>query len=385
MALASTTDDRQCFGGKTNNMKKLIFVAGLLAAALAISGRAHADGLDYFEAQLKPFYDKPSFVAAGPEFDAKACMAGKSIFSIPVSSANPFTANIEKAMAAAAAKVGFKFTVWENQGQSSQWVQGMNAAMNEKASLIDLLAGTDPRVLVPQVRAAKAAGVPVVPSHYNGKEQSSIVRKDADADIPIDYFKAGAMLVDWAVVQTKGDMNALVLISTGPLSTDSMMAGINTELKHCDHCKTKVMNFPVVDWGTRIAPNVQSALLSDPTVNYIIVIYDSMSQFVVPAVIGANATQRVKVDAFNGTPFVLGLIQEGKVQMDIGENLDWIGDAIIDAEMRILCGLPQVADPKIPFYIFDSHNADDAGKPPQLSQGYGDAYVDGYAKLWKLK
>ena len=58
--------------------------------------------------------------------------------------------------------------------------------------------------------------------------------------------------------------------------------------------------------------------------------------------------------------------------MDIGENLDWIGDAIIDAEMRILCGLPQVTDPKIPFYIFDSHNADDAGKPPQLSQGYGD-------------
>ncbi len=164
-----------------------------------------------------------------------------------------------------------------------------------------------------------------------------------------------------------------------------MMAGINAELKHCEHCKTKVMNFPVVDWGTRITPNVQSALLSDPTVNYIIVIYDSMSQFVVPAVIGANATQRVKIDAFNGTPFVLGLIQEGKVQMDIGENLDWIGDAIIDAEMRILCGLPQVADPKIPFYIFDSHNADDAGKPPQLSQGYGDAYLDGYAKLWKLK
>ncbi len=126
-------------------MKKLISAAVVLATALIGSGPVQADGLDYFEAQLKPFYDKPSFVAAGPAFDAKACMAGKSIFSIPVSSANPFTANIEKAMAAAATKVGFKFTIWENQGQSSQWVQGMNAAMNEKASLIDLLAGTDPR------------------------------------------------------------------------------------------------------------------------------------------------------------------------------------------------------------------------------------------------
>jgi ribose transport system substrate-binding protein len=366
-------------------MKKWMLAALALAGTALSFVSARADGLDYFEAQLKPFRDKPSFVAPGSAFDAKACMAGKSIFSIPVSSANPFTANIEKAMGAAAAKVGFKFTTWENQGQSSQWVQGMNAAMNQKANLIDLLAGTDPRVLVPQVREARAAGVPVVPSHYNGKEQSDIVRKSADADIPIDYFKAGALLVDWAVVQTKGDMNALVLISTGPLSTDSMLDGINAELKHCEHCKTKVMNFPVVDWGTRITPNVQSALLSDPTVNYIIVIYDSMSQFVVPAVIGANATERVKVDAFNGTPFVLGLIQEGKVQMDIGENLDWIGDAIIDAEMRMLCGLPQVSDPKIPFYIFGSHNADEAGKPPQLSQGYGAAYIEGYEKLWKLK
>src|SRR6201996_86682 len=191
---------------------------------------AYADDLSYFEKQIEPFTKKPEFVAPGPAFDAQACMKGKTILSIPVSSANPFTANIEKAMAAAATKVGFKFTTWENQGQSSQWVQGMNAAMNEKASLIDLLAGTDPRVLVPQVRAAKAAGVPVVPSHYNGKEQSAIVRKDADADIPIDYFKAGAMLVDWAVVQTKGDMNALVLIATGALSTDSMMAGITDEL-----------------------------------------------------------------------------------------------------------------------------------------------------------
>jgi ribose transport system substrate-binding protein len=92
----------------------------------------------------------------------------------------------------------------------------------------------------------------------------------------------------------------------------------------------------------------------------------------------------VGVDAFNGTPFVLGLVQQGGVQMDVGENLDWIGHAIIDAEMRRVCGLPLVPDPKIPFYIFTKDNAKDAGTPPQLSQGYGDAYVKGYADLWRL-
>ncbi len=361
--------------------RMLAIAAGLLGGITA----AHAEDLAFFKSRLAPFESKPAFVAAGPAFDARQCMKGKSIVSIPVSSANPFTANIEKAMAAAAAKVGFPFTTWENQGQSSQWVQGMNAAVNQKASLIDLLAGTDPRTLVPQVMAARAQKIPVIASHYNGLEQSAQVAKYADGDVPIDYFRAGALLVDWAVVQTKGHLNALVLISTGPLSTDSMVAGITDELKHCTDCKTKTMNFPVVDWATRITPGVQSALLADPTINYIIVIYDSMSQFVVPAVTLTHSEARVKIDAFNGTPFVLGLIQQGKVEMDIGENLDWIGHAIIDDEMRRLCGLAPVADPRIPFYLFTEANAKDAGTPPELSRGYGDAYVAGYAKLWKLQ
>lgn len=361
-------------------MRGLVLALGFLGAI----GSAQADDLSYFQQQLTPFEHKPEFVPPGPAFNAKQCMKGKSIFSIPVSSANPFTANIEKAMANSASEVGFKFTIWENQGQSSQWVQGMNAAINQKVSLIDLLAGTDPRVLVPQVLAARAQHIPVVPSHYNGIERSAMVRKYADADVPIDYVKAGALLVDWAMVQTKGHLNALTLISTGPLSTDSMMDGVNGELKHCSDCRNKVINVPVVDWGTRITPNVQSALLADPSVNYIMIIYDSMAQFVVPAVTITNSENRVKIDAFNGTPFVLGLIQQGKVQMDIGENLDWIGHAIIDDEMRKLCGMKMV-NPRIPFYIFTAANAKDAGTPPELSRGYGDAYIDGYAKLWQLK
>ena len=28
---------------------------------------------------------------------------------------------------------------------------------------------------------------------------------------------------------------------------------------------------------------------------------------------------------------------------------------------------------------------DDAGHPPQLSTGYGDAYISGYDELWGLK
>ena len=71
----------------------------------------------------------------------------------------------------------------------------------------------------------------------------------ADGDVPIDYFKAGALLADWAVVQDQGKMNALALISTGALSTDSMVAGINDELKHCANCKQQDDELPGAGLG----------------------------------------------------------------------------------------------------------------------------------------
>ena len=366
-------------------LRRIFSAAAALFVACAISAPVRADDLAYFENQLKPFLQRPKFIAPGPPFDARACMKGKAIFSMPVSSANPFTANIEKSMTAIAAKIGFRFTVWENQGQIGQWVQGMNAALTEKPNLIDLMGGQDPRQLVPQVRAALAAGIPVIVTHSSGLEQTPMLQKMGVDDVAFDFYKAGALLVDWAALHTKGKLDAIVVISTGSLATEAMVPGIESELKHCPKCKTNVINTPVTDWSTRITPSVQATLLSHPNVNYIIPIYDSMSQFVVPAVTMTNSADRVKIATFNGTPFVLGLVQQGKVEMDIGENLDWIGHAVIDAEMRIVCHLPKVHDEHIPMYIFDSHNAADAGTPPQLSKGYGNAYVEGYDKLWELK
>ena len=366
-------------------MQAGLLTAAVCLAAASLTPAARADSLDYFREQLKPYQSRPKFEAPGPAFDARHCMEGKSVFSVPDNMSIPFVALIQKSMTEVAAKIGFKYTNWANQGQTSQWIQGVNAAVTEKPTVLDLMAGTDPRVLVPQIAAARAAGIPVVVSHNSGLEQTPLIKKYADYNVPIDYFRAGALLLDWAALRTEGKLNALVLIATGPLSTDSMQAGINDEMKHCTGCIMRTVNVPGVDWATRITPTVQSALLSDPKLNYIIAIYDSMTQFVVPAITLTNSADRVKVGAFNGTPFVLGLVQQGKVDMDLGENLDWIGHGLIDADMRVACGLPPVTDPKIPLYIFDKQNAADAGTPPQPSAGYGNDYIAGYAKLWKME
>ena len=102
----------------------------------------------------------PKFVAPGPAFDAKAKAGGKTIFIIPASSQVPFVSTIANHIKRISGAAGVKVTIWQNQGQPSQWVQGMNAAVAQKANAIVLLAGNDPAGLQPQIKAGEGEGDP---------------------------------------------------------------------------------------------------------------------------------------------------------------------------------------------------------------------------------
>ncbi len=366
-------------------MKRSIAVASLVAALQLLASAALAESAVAARAreQLEPYRKQPTFQAPGEAFDAAACMKGKSILTIPASSAVPFIKTIQDSMSKIAEKIGFKLKIWENQGQPTQWVQGFDYAINNKFNLIDLMAGADPRFVEPQVKAAEAAGLKVVAAHLTGYEQP--IPAGVSGVVPIDYKKAGALLADWAIWKTDGHANAVVIGINDVLSTDSMMSGIKEEFAKCPQCKMKYINVTIPEMATKTQTNVQAALTADPSVNFVIPIYDVLTQWVVPAVTITGKRDTVKIATFNGTPFAIGLVQQGKVDLDIGENLDWIAHAVLDSEMRMICGLPAVKDPKIPLLIFDKSNADSAGRPPKVNTGYGDAYVGDYAKLWKLK
>lgn len=363
---------------------KLLKIGALAGAFGVIAGAASAQDIAAkAEAELASYRAIPTFTAPGEPFDAKACMAGKRILSIPASSAIPFLSTINASMAKLAEEIGFEFQIWENQGQVSQWVQGLNHGASNKFDLIELLAGADPRALEPQVKAAQEAGSLVVAAHLTGFEQA--VPGGVDGVVPIDYKRAGELLAWWTIARTGGKTNAVVLVSNEALSTDSMVNGLKEVFDtQCPDCKYNIINVPIPEWATKIQPNVQSSLLADPSINYVVPIYDSMSQFVLPA-LTITGRSDVKIATFNGTPFVLDLIQQGQVEMDIGENLDWIAHGVLDSHMRRLCGLEVPNDPKIPFLIFDASNAASAGKPAQASTGYGDAYQAGFRTLWKLQ
>ena len=58
-------------------------------------------------------------------------------------------------------------------------------------------------------------------------------------------------------------------------------------------CDLRFVDVPIPQWATELRGEVQSALVRDPGIDYVIPIYDSMSQFAVPAIKAQGAASRV--------------------------------------------------------------------------------------------
>ncbi len=361
-----------------------------LVAALCLGGPAvatadaTADGVAAATRAIAVHRAKPVFTAPGAAFDARRCAAGKKMLSIPNSSANPFLKGIIKREVIVGEALGLKVQEWQNQGQPSQWAQGVEFAVRNKFDIINLISGVDPKTLEPQIRAAKAAGVRTMTSHFYDPSQP--FNPLAAASLPVGFNRIGKLLADWAIMRTGGNAQIIVIKSAEVPPTEPLMKGLRDELAAlCPKCRIiSEINVGVTEWATKIQPSLQSALLANPNVNFVIPIYDSMSQFVVPAIQITGRKGKVRVATFNGTPFVLDYVRNGDVDMNIGESLDWIAHATLDGYLRALCGLPVPKDIGVPFYIFDAGNVKDAGVPAQFDQGYGKDYVAGYRRLWGL-
>jgi ribose transport system substrate-binding protein len=332
--------------------------------------------------QLAAYEGIPSFESPGPAINV-ASLKGKTIYSIPQSTAIPFLSVTEQAEAAIAKRYGINFVEYSTQGQTNQWVQGIDQAISTHAAGI-MLNALDPRLVAPQIAAAKAAGIPVENSQFADLTQSSQLPSALSAIRDDKFTEAGTLEAAWAIQATSGHADVVVVENKEQLSTLAMEAAIKSEFAtYCPQCKVTYLNVPSTDWATRIQPDVEAALASDPSINYVIPIYDPMSQFVIPAITAAGKTGSVHIATFNGTPFALkDLADNDVITMDIGENMDWLASANLDEMFRTMMGQPAVADEHTPLRVFTKANVGETGNPPAYNLGFGSAYAAGYAALW---
>jgi ribose transport system substrate-binding protein len=237
-------------------IRTIASLSAVVLTAQIIPSNLLAGDLKVLEQMIDTYRTKPVFSAPAKPFEAKACVANKSMMAIPASSSVPFMNEIQSSMQTIAHTVGLNMTEWQNQGQNSQWVQGVNAAINAKNTLIDLCCGLDPTTLAPQLTEAHQAGIKIVASHMTGFGYK--LPGYVDAQVPADFYKVGQILAAWALVKANGAPNELLITSDEIVSTTPLVAGFKkTMAEHCPDCKVRSINVPVPDWATRIQTSVQ--------------------------------------------------------------------------------------------------------------------------------
>ena len=339
-------------------------------------------------ANVAKYKGLPTFTPPGDPIDISG-VKGKKMFLIPLVP-NPFNQSIQDTMKAVAEQAGMQFTIYPNQGTPAEWVQGMNAALIAKPDIIVLSTAPDPRVLQPQLMAAKAANIPVLVTHFYDDSSPTPPTCEGCAAgvtalVTAPFNVAGKAAADWIIQDSGGKANVLVIGGADVLPSPATLKVVTDELAaQCPGCKSSVINIPVSDWNTKVQGEVQSALNKDPSITYVYPLYDAMVAGAVPAVQTTGKADTVKVVSYNGSPFVLKFIQDKNIAvMDVGEDTVGIAYASMDQSFRILLGKPTV-DQRTPIRIWDSTNVNEAGTPPVTGQGYGSALKDGYSKLWGI-
>lgn len=345
-----------------------------------------AANVSYAKAQIAKFSGVPAFKSEGEKIDVSS-LKGKTVYSIPITTSIPFYKDGEAAMSAAAKKAGVKYVTFPAQGKISDFQQGFANAITAKASVI-ILNGPLPETLAPQLRAAKAAGIKVVVAHE--EDVTSPTPAGVDAVAAGQFYNAARLMVDKAIADQDGKaVNALAISSDDTRPSKGMVAAMKDELaKHCgSSCKLTVTNIPVADWATKIQPQVQSELNRSGDINTILPIYDSMAQYIDPAIRQAARGRTVNVYSFNGTPSINGLMEKGgsNLKADVGESPTWIGQLTMDQAFRLMLGKTPLDKPAAPLRVFTPENVSEAGTPPVSGQGFGDGADKGYDALWGLQ
>jgi ribose transport system substrate-binding protein len=351
------------------------------------TGTSGACDLQYVTKQIEDHKGIADWAYPGNPFDAKKA-AGKTIFSIQENSTNPFTNAIVAGMKDVADKIGMKLVDYPNQGQRTQWIQGIQEAISQKVDVIVLSGGTiGPIYFKEQAVAADRAGIPIVT--VVDRDLTQDAEPNTAARVGQPYAAAARLDADWIIRQTKCSANVLVITTNELIAGDINSKAAQDEFdKYCGNgCKTRFVNVPLSQWATKIGTTTQTEVSSNPDLNYVFPLYDAMSQFVVPAIQLGGGIAKVKVATFNGTPGMLRLIQTGDtVEMIVGENETHLGYAAMDQAMRLMTGVDPIRDGDygIPLRVFDDSNVDETGVPPEYGVGYGDQWRDGFLKAWGL-
>ncbi|MEU5884011.1 substrate-binding domain-containing protein [Spirillospora sp. NPDC047279] len=374
----------------------ILTVATLAGCSTAGSTTSASDGGKKSEAQAKAqaVIDQaralPTFTLDAPAFDVTKAR-GKTVVNVPITEQIPYVKAVDDEMKRVATRYGVKWTNYQNGGTPTEWSKGIDYGIQVKADLIIAHSGINPEVIIPALQRAKRAGIPVIATHtyQDGERPPASVASLLAGTTTVPFSRSGALQADYVISKSGCDAKPVVITANDLLASKHILKGMREEFaKLCPGLKFGTIDVPVGRWGTSIKPEIQSHLVKNPNTDWVLASFDDQTIPAVAAIQAAGKAGKVRITSYNGTPANVKLIQDGDIFVaDMGESINWLAWSVVDQSFRILSDVEPTenGDQRTPIRVIDDTNVNETGKPPNNSDGYGDAYVTGYEKLWKTE
>jgi ribose transport system substrate-binding protein len=327
--------------------------------------------------------------ANGEPFDARPVAEGKTIGVIAGSTVIALFHQIMNPFTEAAATLGIDVKICDTQNyQAAQAIRCVQQFVNQKVDAI-VLQSLDPKTLQGPLAEAKKSGILVI-AQNTATENAPLV-PNVDAQVSFPYIRAAQLEALSTVALSGGTAKTLVITSNEYVNSRPMQDAIEATLRQAcgSRCSLVFRDVAIAEWNRRLPSVVQSAVRIDPSIDYIIPLFDGEVAQVSAGLRAANAADRVKVISFNGSQGVVDFLAQtdSALYADVGAWPAQLGWATADAAARLFAGERDSAalrDAKVAARIFDRDNVAtlDLARPDSW---YGDFDLAGfYKRQWMV-
>lgn len=382
----------------------VIATAGALALTACSGGSSDkpADGPSAISAQtlaslratIMQAEKPPVWTAPGPAVKASA-VHGKSALVMAVNDQIDACETQATDFQQLGQSLGLSVTVYNTTGVPLQWAGGIQQATSSHDKAAVMLCGIPgPAILPPMAQplaAAHHAGMAVVDGNYN--EVPPGLYAGLDAETAVNTVQGITDDVDDAILNQDGQpLHALVVSSPSIVQGTAASQAATTEVNRvCRRvCTVLNLNVQIQDWATKIQGEVHADLVQHPDINAVIIVFDGMVQFAIPAV---QQVRRfgLQIYTWGGSRTVESyMLERGSlIAADSGPDEQWDAYESMDQVIRLLGGHPAASvDSEVsPNRFWTPQNvAEFFGTAGSYgNEGFGgNAFINGFRQLWGL-
>ncbi len=348
------------------------------AAAAQGSGNAGSGTQSLVEQDLAV---PAQFTDSAPPVTGVAKLKGDKILYVPISLQIGVFQSTLASMQQAASHVGITVSGCDGKFGPAGAAACVNQALAEHVNAVVL--DNIPVVLIGQgLHQLEAAHIAVLEDQANptpGNDQ-------------LAYLNLGGVTVidsmaDWIAADSGGKADALIIEQN---DTPQQVAYVNNDLlpefkKTCPACKTKVIAM-ATDQLHNLPTQVETALVQDPSVNYVVSEFDSNVPYVVQGLKNSPLAGKVKIAGALGDISSLQRVKSGQQAYDALASVEFGGWAYIDDVLRMLTGMPPATSISPPWRAFDASNVGSVtvSAANVANDGIfgGNTYSKVFLKLW---